>query len=83
MDAAFPTWISDFGWSYSKPAGVFQPLWKEGLFCEQLQDVFKEFRSLSVRNWMLLEPLWMFGHMGILVYPKYSDVAADLKEVVL
>lgn len=28
---AFPAWISDFGWSHSKPAGGFQPLWKEGL----------------------------------------------------
>lgn len=40
---------------------------ERGAVCEQLQAVFMEFRSLSVKNWMLLESLvgvWAHGHFG-------------------
>lgn len=45
----------------------FFSLCGRGAVCEQLQAVFMEFRSLSVKNWMLLEsPVGVraHGHFG-------------------
>lgn len=53
--------------------------------CEQLQAVFMELRSLSVKIWMLLEPLvgvWAHGHFGTSLY-VWGASGGDLKEVVL
>lgn len=47
-----------------------------GAVCEQLRAVFVEFRSLSVKNWICWSPLWVFGHMDILVHPDFSSVAS-------